>query len=639
MNSLSSKCKEEANSTDCLLRAIINFLEDTQKESDSKFEWDPITFGFTVSIALLAAGFALITIIQAVLIAGPGRRKSNSEAIGKWSKHTKRKWQLWDLGYLHVAKTPILTVNNVTAHLPQKDPGDSYDYSKSLAASAANWLVFLNEIALSHLELSDMALETWLADYLPSDLLAVPALVELRLVYIYMSVFYKPFRVLRTDSRYPVLMGKDFQFEVRQHPTLGSVATFSRYHKDLLKAFTSRVTSNKLSRIAEQAQGLIPISTAPTSMEGTFENDPLQAEEFIRLMDVDVVNQIDPSYQASRSWLALHRHRPFCTFKEATHKHGQWCDRALTPLSPSSTTLFALMFANIPKAIPEIFPRGKLDFEGVFEALSLSANMNIENWPDPEKERIENEHHLLGLVFSSDVYKRRECPLKSPWRIPNDISTCHCQLIVRTCKRILQECGTASDGIPGIADEELLRFRKNVISMLIVVEHWLRRQCSRRLRCAKFSLSSETIQLQHIAKFLSPNKPLSLGLSLFGFLQWYRKYIESGKDDEFMWRFRDAGLGNPEKFRQLLKALAKSSGIDESLTEDLEKDPSLGGLIPVSAVWPRKPCDGQAVSLGEISLQYYVAYILTGADLGIFTSANGIMDVSREHKLPRLVSS
>lgn len=230
MESLSSKCFEGANSTDCLLRAIIDFLEDTQKKNEAEFEWDPITFGFTVSIALIAAGFALITIVQAVLVAGPGRRKSNSEAIGKWSKYTKKKWQFWDLGYLHVAKTPVLTVDNVVRYLRSaeqkvqeteeisvgllKGLGQSSHSSKDLAANAAKWLLFLNKVGLSHLELLGESLETWLADYLPGDLLAVPALTRVHFAYIFMAVFCKPFRILNMDRKYPVLMGENIQLEV-----------------------------------------------------------------------------------------------------------------------------------------------------------------------------------------------------------------------------------------------------------------------------------------------------------------------------------------------------------------------------------------------------------------------------------------
>ncbi|KAH7174428.1 uncharacterized protein B0J16DRAFT_417936, partial [Fusarium flagelliforme] len=612
MDSLSSKCIEEANSTDCLLRAIINFLQDAQKKNEAEFEWDPITFGFTVSIALIAAGFALITIVQAVLAAGPGRRKSNSEAIGKWAKYTKRKWQFWDVGYLHISKTPILTIENVLAYLESKnDNADNTEKaliplpevgsshrSKGLAASAAKWLVFLDEIGLSHLELPDEALETWLADYLPGDLLAVPALIEVKFVYIFMSLFCKPFRILGIDVKYPVLMDNDFQFEVRQHPTLGSIATFSKYHQGSQRTWRGRITPERLSLVDEQARGLVPVTTTPTRMDGdSAKKVGMQRGVLIDHLDTAVGDHIDFSYQTDTPWFALRGHWCFCTFEETAHKHGQWRNRAHAPFSPSSTTLFALMFADIPKAIPEIFPRGKLDFEGIFEALSISANIFSGDKLEPDNAMAENDH-LLGLVFSSSRYRYGDCPLRHSLRRPHGRSACRCQQIVRECKAIFQSCDTTGGGTLGIAADELFQFRNDAIGMLVVVESWLRHQSSpQEVRCTKFNLSSETIQLQHIAKFLGSNKRSSLGLSLFDFLQWYRDYIESETDEVFMWKIRSEVEDDPEEFRQLLRALAKSSGVDETLIEDLKKDPSLGGLIPTNAVWPKEPCNKREVSL------------------------------------------
>ncbi|KAF4471492.1 hypothetical protein FALBO_1592, partial [Fusarium albosuccineum] len=191
MDSLSSKCAEEANSTDCLLRTLIQFLEDAKEDDDGKFEWDPIAFGFTVSIAIVAAGFALITIVQAVLANGPGRRKSNSEAIGKWFKNTDRQWQWWNLGYLYIAKTPILTVANVDEYLTKRENGQWPKLEESSSktakvtsgqgpqkhgASAASWFILPDKTGLSDLRLEDKDMETTLAHYLPGDLLAVPAL-------------------------------------------------------------------------------------------------------------------------------------------------------------------------------------------------------------------------------------------------------------------------------------------------------------------------------------------------------------------------------------------------------------------------------------------------------------------------------
>ncbi|KAK4123146.1 hypothetical protein N657DRAFT_448923 [Parathielavia appendiculata] len=56
-----------------LLKLVLRTLETRGLADDGKFDWDPITFAFTVQISIFAATFALITIYQAILAAGPGR--------------------------------------------------------------------------------------------------------------------------------------------------------------------------------------------------------------------------------------------------------------------------------------------------------------------------------------------------------------------------------------------------------------------------------------------------------------------------------------------------------------------------------------------------------------------------------------
>lgn len=155
--------------------------------------------------------------------------------------------------------------------------------------------------------------------------------------------------------------------------------------------------------------------------------------------------------------------------------------------------------------MPGIFPRGKLDLNGAFEALSISASITIGDRLESGKDRKENDYHFLGLILS---YRCRECPFASPLRQVHDPTACRCQRIVRACKRILQKCDIAGEGIPDVSDEELFMFRRDVMGMLLVVESWLRRQClPRELRCAKFIFARDTIQLQQLANFLKSSRP------------------------------------------------------------------------------------------------------------------------------------
>lgn len=591
MDTISLQCIEEANSTDCLIRALIKFLENAQEDNDARFNWDPITFGFTVSIALVAAGFALITIVQAILVAGPGRRKSNSEAIGKWSKYTVRQWRFRDLGYLHIAKTPILTIQNVMAYLeaaeqqaregeersyytPKIPTKTSYHHSKSFAASAAKWLVFLGEVGLSDLELSGEALETWLADYLPSDLLAVPALIEVQTAYIFMSLFCKPFRVLNTDARYPVLIGKDFQFEVRQHPTLGSIGTFSKYHHGLQDALVKTVSSSALSVTIKQANGIIPVSTAPEEMESdTDQEKRAQRREMRRLAHVGIVGDIDISSHLPRLWLALSAHMHSCSIKSAGDHD------AFIPVLRNSPVLFSLMFAKVENAIPAIFPRSRLELTGIFEALSISANIAAQGMMKPGWNLKKEGSHILGLVFKSHQYRHRKCSFESFSSVEWDPSTCRCQRIIKICSDILLRGDTNGNCMRDISIEEFSVFRQEVADVLSSIDSWLQQHCLRReLRCAKFSLFSDTVRLQDIADSLNAAGSAKDKLSLAQFLEFYRQYTATrdGKSPESPFAVGKMHEG----FGDLLVTMARRKGYNKSYVEGMMAKSNFQLLIP-----------------------------------------------------------
>ncbi|KAK4098169.1 hypothetical protein N658DRAFT_488687 [Parathielavia hyrcaniae] len=108
-----SSCPEDGNSTDCLLRLVLRTLEARGAAEDEKVDWDPVTFAFTVPISIFAAAFALITIYQAILAAGPGRRKSNRRAIGSWADYMTQEWNWHDLNRLTIATTPVLRSEEV----------------------------------------------------------------------------------------------------------------------------------------------------------------------------------------------------------------------------------------------------------------------------------------------------------------------------------------------------------------------------------------------------------------------------------------------------------------------------------------------------------------------------------------------
>ncbi|KAK4123145.1 hypothetical protein N657DRAFT_634346 [Parathielavia appendiculata] len=73
-----------------------------------------------------------------------------------------------------------------------------------------------------------------MTDYLPADLLAVPAYAEVGfIVAMAASLGAHSFKSTADaqQSPYPVIVGNDFQFDFRHHPTLGTIGAFSRYGK------------------------------------------------------------------------------------------------------------------------------------------------------------------------------------------------------------------------------------------------------------------------------------------------------------------------------------------------------------------------------------------------------------------------
>ncbi|KAK4160026.1 hypothetical protein QBC43DRAFT_373344 [Cladorrhinum sp. PSN259] len=276
-----SKCPENSNSTDCLLRLVLDALQ-KQTEEASGFNWDPITFGFTAPVGIFAALFAAIAIYQAFLFSAGGRRKSNRRAIGRWADRTRHEWSWRELNRLSIATTPVLRANDVfqmifsewktivepeleeaaaaAAAAAERDEklsagkgwilgrrsmnvnGVQWTSSKRPSSlnrelPTATWFRFLDHIALNDLILDNdrQAVETTMADYLPGDLLAVPAYAEVGFIVAaaaaagIQSMTVAPDAVSQSAYQYPVIVGNGWQLDFRQHPTLGTVAAFSSY--------------------------------------------------------------------------------------------------------------------------------------------------------------------------------------------------------------------------------------------------------------------------------------------------------------------------------------------------------------------------------------------------------------------------
>ncbi|KAK0648404.1 hypothetical protein B0T16DRAFT_408144 [Cercophora newfieldiana] len=235
-DTIDSKCAERENSTDCLLRLLLQTISEQAAAEDAKFSWDPITFAFTVVIGLVATLFTLVTIYQATLAAGPGRRKCNNRAIGFWATRTKREWSWNDFNRLSIASTPVLRAEEILQLLKSlkteedvpSESGDGKVEPKS-PLPAATWLRFLDCVGLEHAVRRAKHLELTTADYLTDDLLAVPAYADLGFIAAVAAASGAHTFLSGQSTRYPIILGDGFQFDFREHPTLGTIGAFSQY--------------------------------------------------------------------------------------------------------------------------------------------------------------------------------------------------------------------------------------------------------------------------------------------------------------------------------------------------------------------------------------------------------------------------
>lgn len=95
------------NTTECILETLAAVLEELRAQR-GEYNWDPLTFGVTAVIGILALVIAVLTVGQGLLAAGPGRLKSSRNALGPWAKFSKRTFDWSEMRFRTIAYTPIL---------------------------------------------------------------------------------------------------------------------------------------------------------------------------------------------------------------------------------------------------------------------------------------------------------------------------------------------------------------------------------------------------------------------------------------------------------------------------------------------------------------------------------------------------
>jgi hypothetical protein len=242
------------------------------------YNWNPLLFGFTAGIGVLALGFTIMTIFLSVLAAGPGRLKASRTAIGLWERRKRLVPDWRELRLRTIASTPFLTREGIINALPghnekpqEKETSTTkvpFQFPKFLQPAAkikesdvedmenehsgktvhqrsskdvkklvkraktgsvlppASWFYVLTRLGLENL---DYQLVPTLADYLPSDVQAVPAYGDVETICT--LALLAGGRTISLDGKYPRVTGPGLQLSFRDHPSLGTVAVFENYVK------------------------------------------------------------------------------------------------------------------------------------------------------------------------------------------------------------------------------------------------------------------------------------------------------------------------------------------------------------------------------------------------------------------------
>ncbi|RYP42602.1 hypothetical protein DL767_000126 [Monosporascus sp. MG133] len=359
MSADGSTCPENENSTDCLLRALLKVLDKQANAENGAFDWDPITFGFTVPIGIIAALFALVTVFQAVLAAGPGRRKSNRNAIGEWSHYTRPPLE-------QAAKEPV------EGRAAEKT-GNQNAIDDEVAAT---WWSLLNEVDLRWLFREDAHMTNTQCDYLPDDLRAAPAYAEVGCIVAMTAVAGAVSFKSEGQSAYPIIIGDGFQFDFRQHPTLGTVGAFSRYG-DVDRGRRPVPIGRGRSPVPRPEQTLLALRHAQGDVKGGFCG--FHDGKFI-----NAIRQTDPGSIIENG----HNDRG-CSAADrvALCRCNTLYDR------PDDHHLLWLITAAVPEEVPVIFPSGSTISPNLLTMLALNSRF----WRAPRQTRLnETEPSILG---------------------------------------------------------------------------------------------------------------------------------------------------------------------------------------------------------------------------------------------------
>lgn len=255
-----------------------------------------------------------------------------------------------------------------------------------------------------------------------------------------------------SQSPHPVIIGEDFQFDFRQHQTLGTVGAFLKYGQRVVNESPTR---EYLARAIKHARGEIDIATLCPHDEKSIEQLSLnEGPESVNIFEL-------PDFQGM--FRRTHR-EDVCTEKTgddlcAVHPYFDQRDEHL----------LWLFIADTPQYPPTIFPSGLVHVPNLFSILALNGKFwATENEAKKGLEINDKKPTLLKNLQWTDSFQSIELVAASP-----DDQVFGYKDIYRRCIEIFYEPQAFQGWFDSKPRSKRPEFRQGVIAQLQQIDKWL----------------------------------------------------------------------------------------------------------------------------------------------------------------------